>query len=382
MKLLLNRYFFFGKIISLACLSLLLLMGCQGDQKKVKVVTTKAPVEQLTFKGHKDLHKGKKVVLVSGDEEYRSEEALPQLAQILSTRHGFDCTVLFAQDPAQPGIIDPNYTKNIAGLSELASADLLILFTRFRELPNEQMQHFQNYLLQGKPLIGIRTATHAFRFQDSSSVWKHWGNYYNGEKADWAGGFGRKILGANWHTHHGHHKHQSTRGLIPAAAAAHPINKGIASGAIWGATDVYGVPLPLPGDAQALMMGQVVNRAGDFAEGDLQFGMRPTDTAVAKSNPASEGYDPNEPMMPIVWSKSYQLSGGKAGQAITSTIGASTDLLNAELRRLFVNATYYLLEMPVPEQAEVGLVGTYAPTPFSFHKDDYWTSKKLKIGEE
>ena len=48
------------------------------------------------------------VVLVSGDEEYRSEEALPQLAKILSKRHGFKCTVLFAQDPALPGIVDQN----------------------------------------------------------------------------------------------------------------------------------------------------------------------------------------------------------------------------------------------------------------------------------
>jgi hypothetical protein len=41
---------------------------------------------------------GKHVVLVSGDEEYRSEEGLPQLGKILAKRHGFKCTVLFAVD--------------------------------------------------------------------------------------------------------------------------------------------------------------------------------------------------------------------------------------------------------------------------------------------
>ena len=47
---------------------------------------------------------GKRIVLVSGDEEYRSEEALPQLAKILSIRHGFDTVVLFGQDPVEwPG---------------------------------------------------------------------------------------------------------------------------------------------------------------------------------------------------------------------------------------------------------------------------------------
>ena len=88
---------------------------------------------------------GKHIVLVSGDEEYRSEEALPQLAKILSSEHGFDCTVLFAIDP-KTGLIDPNYRQNIPGLGALKNADLLILFTRRRNLPDEQMQAFDEYL--------------------------------------------------------------------------------------------------------------------------------------------------------------------------------------------------------------------------------------------
>ena len=104
----------------------------------------------------------KKVVLVSGDEEYRSEEALPQLARILNTHHGMHCTVLFAQNPDNPGMVDPNYLKNIPGLEHLNDADLMVMFTRFRALPDEQMKHIENYLLSGKPVIGIRTATPCF----------------------------------------------------------------------------------------------------------------------------------------------------------------------------------------------------------------------------
>ena len=59
--------------------------------------------------------KGKHVVLVSGDEEYRSEEALPQLGKTLAKHHGFKCTVLFAIDPAS-GTINPDNTRNIPGL--------------------------------------------------------------------------------------------------------------------------------------------------------------------------------------------------------------------------------------------------------------------------
>ena len=335
----------------------------------------------INLEGAKAIQKGKKVVLISGDEEYRSEEVLPQMAQILSKHHGFDCTVLFAQDPAHPGIVDPNSVNNIPGLEALEETDLMILFTRFRELPDEQMQHFQNYLLKGKPIIGMRTATHAFNILDSLSQWKHWGNYYDGELKDWEGGFGKKILGVNWHTHHGHHKHQSTRGLLAPEEATHPIMKNIDCTKIWGPTDVYGLPLPIDEDIQPLVLGQVIDSEG-FDENDLLFGMKPTDTAIATiNNTAKEKYNPNDPMMPIVWTKTYQLENGKKGKTITSTIGASTDYLNEELRRLLVNAVYHLLDLPIPENTKATFVGAYKPTQFNFHKDEYWEKKKMKVSD-
>lgn len=338
------------------------------------------PPQWVNYQGDKNA--GKKIVLVSGDEEYRSEEALPQLAKILSTHHGFDCTVLFAQDPAAPGIIDPNYGGNIPGMEALEDADLMVIFTRFRALPDEQMQHIDKYLKAGKPVIGIRTATHAFNFKDTTSQWYQWGNSFNKDGEAWDGGFGRLVLGERWHTHHGHHKHQSTRGLIAEGAANHPIVNGIEDGAIWGPTDVYGVRLPLPGDAKHIIMGQVVDRAGEFEENDVLYGLKESDTAVATTNSASKkSYNPNDPIMPIAWTKSYQLPGGKAGKAFTSTIGAATDMLDEEVRRLFVNATYHLLGMNVPAKADVSLVGDYQPSAYNFHKNEYWDAKQLKVAD-
>ena len=52
----------------------------------------------VVYEGSDGPGKGKHVVLISGDEEYRSEEALPQLGKILAKHHGFKCTVLFAID--------------------------------------------------------------------------------------------------------------------------------------------------------------------------------------------------------------------------------------------------------------------------------------------
>ena len=95
--------------------------------------------DRLVFHGP-----GKHVVLISGDQEYRSEQALPELAAILSTRHGFDCTVLFAID-RKDGTINPDVVDNIPGLDALDSADLMILFVRFRDLRDAQMKHIVDY---------------------------------------------------------------------------------------------------------------------------------------------------------------------------------------------------------------------------------------------
>src|SRR5512147_1583650 len=103
----------------------------------------------IVFEGSKGPGKGKHIVLVSGDEEYRSEEALPQLGKILAAQHGFKCTVLFAIDP-KTGEINPNVNNNIPGLEALKTADLMIIATRFRNLPDDQMQHIASYVESGK----------------------------------------------------------------------------------------------------------------------------------------------------------------------------------------------------------------------------------------
>ncbi len=283
---------------------------------------------------------GKHIVLISGDEEYRSEEALPQLGKILATHHGFKCTVLFSVDP-ETGDIDPNTRDNTPGLEALDSADLMVLFTRFRELPDDQMQHVVDYVESGRPVIGLRTATHAFNNGEGAYTRYHWQN------KEWSGGFGRQVLGETWISHHGRHGSQSTRGII---AREHPIVRGIEDGDIWGPTDVYGVRLPLPGDCQPLVLGQVLQ------------GMNPTDDPL-------EG-EKNDPMMPIAWVKTYTPAEGKTARVFTSTIGASQDFSSVGVRRLLVNACYWALglEDEIDPDSNVDVVGDYAPTPFGFGK--------------
>ncbi len=335
--------------------------------------------EKLVFAGASET--AKNIVLISGDEEYRSEEALPQLAKILSERHGFNCTVLFAQDPKFPGIINPNYTTNIPGLDALDSADMMIVFTRFRALPDDQMQYIDNYLKKGKPVLGIRTATHAFNYsKDSITNYAHYGNYYQGDKSEWTDGFGRLVLGENWVNHHGHHKHQSTRGIIDNDSKSHPITNGIRSGTIWGPTDVYGIRLPLPEGSQPIILGQVIDRKGAFDENDIFFGMRASDDRLATIN--HKGEKVNNTLMPIAWTKPYQLPEGEEGKAFISTIGAATDLLNESTRRLLVNSIFWAMNTTVPEKANVTLVGDYSPSAYGFQTNEYWIQKKMKIGSQ
>lgn len=336
------------------------------------------PPEWIVFEGQPE---AKNIVLVSGDEEYRSEEALPQLAKILTDHHGFNCTVLFAQNPEHPGIIDPNYTDNIPGLEALEQADLMVLFTRFRALPDNQMQQIDNYLKSGKPVLALRTSTHAFNFTDSTSKWAHYGNFFEDETSEWHEGFGRLVLGERWYTHHGHHKQQSTRGLIAQGAKSHPIATGLEDGEIWGPTDVYGVRLPLPGDSQPIILGQSIDRTDEFDESDPFYGLKPTDTQVATASGREKAYNPNDPMMPIAWTKTYQIPDGQSGVAFTSTIGSSTDMVNEGVRKLLVNATYYLLGQEVPADAKVDLVGEFNPSPYNFEDDEHWDKLNLKIAD-
>ena len=291
--------------------------------------------DRLVFNGKSGPGKGKRIVLISGDEEYRSEQALPQLAKILASQHGFDCTVLFALDP--DGTINPTRADNIPGLETVDTADLIIMLTRFRDLPDEQMKHIVDYVEAGRPIVALRTATHAFDLKTSPTYRR-----YSWNSKEWDGGFGRQVLGETWINHHGRHKIQSTRGIFVTGQEKHPILRGIKSGEIWVPTDVYSVRLPLP-DVQPLVLGAVLES------------MEPSSAPVAGKQ--------NDPMMPVAWTKAY-----KGGRIFTTTMGSAQDLANEAFRRLVVNASYWALGMErrIPARAKVDLAGPYVPVPFGF----------------
>ncbi len=304
----------------------------------------------VTYPGDEEMHNGaqlpgvgKHIVFVTGDEEYRSEEAMPMLAQILAERHGFTCTVLFAVDP-ESGDINPELQTNIPGLQLLADADLMFLVTRFRELPDADMAHILEYTNSGKPIIGLRTASHPFHYKRNPD-----GPY---AKYDWRsdapgfeGGYGRQVFGETWVNHHGDHGTEATRGLVNGLLKDHPIANGIED--IWGPTDVYGIR-DLPADAQVVVYGQVLQGM------DLD---------------SPPNYD--KPVMPIAWMRDYPIPGtSRTSRVFFSTIGAAVDLESEGLRRLLVNATYWAtgMEDQIPDRANVEYVAPYDPSYFGFGK--------------
>jgi type 1 glutamine amidotransferase len=295
----------------------------------------------VVYEGDEGPGKGLQVVLISGDEEYRSEEALPQLGRILSARHGFKCTVLFAVDPGT-GMINPDNVRNIPGLEALQSADLMVIATRFRILPDEQMKYVAEYVDAGKPVIGMRAGVVAFANKGGTYERFGW------KSRTWKGGFGLKVLGQTWMGHHGRHGRESTRGVLVPGAAGDPIVRGCED--IWGNTDVYVSRHPCPPGRKVLMLGQVL------------AGMKPTDKPV-------EGRK-NNPMMAMAWTRTYEGANGKTGRVFTTTMGAATDFESEGLRRLVVNAAYWCvgLEAEIPAKSNVELVGEYKPLPFGFGK--------------
>ncbi|MFV1995152.1 MAG: hypothetical protein ACC661_06925, partial [Verrucomicrobiales bacterium] len=158
----------------------------------------------ITYAGGVGPGAGKHIVLISGDEEYRSEESLPMLGKILSHRHGFKCTVLFAINK-KTGEIDPDTLDNIPGLQALETADLMLVNTRFRDLPDEQMKFIHAYLQSGKAVIGIRPALVGFRHKNKGQG--PFDQYSCNNKLK--GGFGLGVLGADWVAHHGKHGSES-----------------------------------------------------------------------------------------------------------------------------------------------------------------------------
>ncbi|SVB33467.1 uncharacterized protein METZ01_LOCUS186321, partial [marine metagenome] len=274
--------------------------------------------DHMVYQGKTGLGKGKHIVFLSGDEEYRGEEGLPMMAKIMSQRHGFKCTVLFSLN--DKGEIDPNNQKSLSHPQALDSADAIIMLLRFRTWPEEVYKRFDNACNRGIPVIGLRTSTHAFRGK--------------------LGGFGKRVLGEGWVSHWGGHKREACRGAIEKGSEKDPILNGVTD--VFADSDVYEAYPPK--DAKILMRGLVLE--------NMEPDSKPS--ARQKKNRAlNKVTGVNDPAMAVAWTRNYKWPSGKTSKIFCTTMGAATDLQSEGLRRMIVNATFAGIGMEVPKKANV-----------------------------
>ena len=290
----------------------------------------------FTSEGGNGPGKGKHIVMIAAEEAYRSEESMPKMAQILS-RQGFKCTVLFAIDPVD-GTINPKIKDNIPGLEKLDTADLLVAFMRWRELPDDQMKHIIDYTESGRPILGIRNATHPFKYtKRPESPYAR----FDSASKDPAGGWGRLVLGETWVSHYGKNLVESTRCDVVGTASSHAIFKGIRTG-FWIPDDVYGISSTLSGNSEPVLMGQ------------------PLDGWMSDAKPIAE-----KPPLPIAWTKSYTGAKGKTARVFTSTMGHGDAFKIEAFRRMLANACLWCMNMEnsINPDSNMDIPGEYSPGP-------------------
>ncbi len=289
----------------------------------------------VSWEGDAGPGKGKHIVFIAGDHEYRGEETLPALARILAKNYGFKCSFFVTTDKAT-GFIKPG-SNHITGLEALGTADLMVVFVRFQAFADDQMKHIDDYLKRGGPVIGLRTSTHGFN--GIKGTYERYNEGYKGE--DFKFGFGRNILGEHWVGHYGQNHKQSSRLVLDPAQAMHAILRGVDK--VHVQCGGYNAD-PMP-DSVILARGVVLN------------GMKIDDPA-----------DPKKNVLPVAWVRTYVQDNPKS-RVFCTTHGASEDILNPGFRRMLLNAHLWCLGMDdmIKPDANIEFVGPYNPATFNFN---------------
>ena len=224
------------------------------------------------------------VAFIVSDDHYDADKTLPPFAQMLRRRYECYCTVLHGLG-----------TSDIPQTQELQAADCLVLYVRRLALPKEQLDRIRKYLDSGKPLVALRTTSHAFDVKGKAKP----------GQAEWPE-LDAQVLGGNYHGHGPNPL--GTDVAVVAEAAGHPLLAGIKRQR-WHSTGSLYFTSPIAPDAKLLMTGSV----GDRVE-------------------------------PLTWARTH-----KGGRIFYSGLGHPDDFAVPEFRQLLINAIYWAMDRPVPK---------------------------------
>ncbi|MBL8799614.1 MAG: ThuA domain-containing protein, partial [Planctomycetia bacterium] len=228
------------------------------------------------------------LVIVANESEYRSEQTLPAFAQQYLGRD-FRVSLVFGSS------LDGN---DFHGLEALADADLALFVVRRRTPSAAQLDLVRKFIASGKPVVGLRTASHAFAPPKGKTP--------PTGHAEWPE-FGKEILGCNYTGHHSVKDKTTVR--LQLDAGKHPVLTGLPAGETTLPSWLY-KSAPLNDKATPLLIGKVEGQAEE----------------------------------PVAWT--YTHSGG--GRVFYTSLGHPEEFQSPFFRRLLLNGIYWAAGLEVP----------------------------------
>lgn len=173
------------------------------------------------------------LVMLIAEREYKTKDTLPAFA----AEHLADFKVTSVFE-------DPDDRNRFAGMEAVREADVLLVSVRRRTLPPEQLALVREHVAAGKPLLGIRTASHAFAIRkgkapEGRALWQD---------------FDATVLGGNYQGHYGNPKKDGPQVMIARTKTNHPILKGLSPNTFRSGGSLYKTK-PIDDDTTLLLSG-------------------------------------------------------------------------------------------------------------------------------